>query len=99
MTEGATAKLQKTTSVSGFGRLFALIVQRTIQRAEELGDGEAEGVGEFFDVVDGNVTCKDALMPRAQDAQERRWICPACRPRMAQCRGCRMHRSGAIWLQ
>ena len=53
-----------------------VLVQRPIRRAEEVGDGEAEGVGEFFDVVDGNVTCTDALMPRAQDAQERRLICP-----------------------
>ncbi len=63
-------------------------VQRAIGRAQELGDGEAEGEGEFFavnevrrrignpsacgemplgcDVVDGDVTCRDALMPRAQ---------------------------------
>jgi len=32
-----------------------LVVRRAIHRAEEVGDGEAEGVGEFFDVVDGDV--------------------------------------------
>ena len=36
-------------------RPYVVVVQRAIRRAEELGDGEAEGVGEFFDVVDGNV--------------------------------------------
>ncbi len=35
-----------------------VLVGRAIRRAQELGDGEAEGVGEFFYVVDGNVTSK-----------------------------------------
>ncbi len=32
-----------------FSKLFIRV------RAEEVGDGEAEGVGEFFDVVDGDI--------------------------------------------
>jgi len=46
-----------------------LLVQHPIGRAQELGDGEAEGVGEFLDVVDGNVTCKDALQGRSNVAR------------------------------
>ena len=30
--------------------LAVVVVRRAIQRAEELGDGEAEGAGEFFAV-------------------------------------------------
>ncbi len=39
---------------------------------EELGDGEFEGVGEFFEIVHADMTSKEGLMPRVQDAQERR---------------------------
>ena len=40
---------------SGFLRFSVVLIQGAIQRAEEVGDGEAEGVGEFLDVVDGDV--------------------------------------------
>jgi len=39
---------------------------------EELGDGELEGVGEFFQIIHADVTFTEELMPRVQDAQERR---------------------------
>ena len=41
-------------------------------RGEELGDGELEGVGEFFQIIHADMTFTEELMPRVQDAQERR---------------------------
>ena len=40
---------------SGFVGFSIVVVKPAIHRAQELGDGEAEGVGEFFDVVDGDI--------------------------------------------
>ena len=41
-------------------------------RGEELRDGELEGVGEFFQIIHADVTFTEELMPRVQEAQERR---------------------------
>ncbi len=45
---------------------------RGARRGEELGDGEFEGVGKFLQIIHADVTFTEELMPRVQDAQERR---------------------------
>ena len=39
---------------------------RRAGRGEELGDGEFESVGEFFQIVHADVTSTEGLMPRVQ---------------------------------
>ena len=81
-------------------------VQYAIRRAQELGDGKPEGVGEFFavnkvrrrignpsacgemplgcDVVDGDVTFKDALQGRSNVARGQEPEATGLMPRMQE---------------